>query len=62
MPVTLQYSLYYTNSPTVEIIYLYLGYWRFIKPIVIVINAALYIIIKIKQVGLYLKKSGRLHD
>ena len=48
MPVILQYSLYYTNLPIVKIMYLYLGHWQFIKPIIIVTNIALYIIIKIK--------------
>ena len=48
MPVTLQYSLYRANPPIVEIICLHLGHWRFIKPIIIVTNAAPYIIIKIR--------------
>ena len=56
MPITLQYSLYRTNLPTVEIVYLHLGYQQFIKPIIIVTNAALYIVIKIRQVGLCLKR------
>ena len=51
--MTLQYSLCYANPPIVEIVYLHSGYWRFIKPIIILTNTALYIIIKIKQVGLY---------
>ena len=51
--MTLQYSLYRANLPIVEIVCLHLGHWRFIKPIIIATNAAPYIIIKIKQVGLY---------
>ena len=54
--MTLQYSLYHANLPMVEIVYLHLGYQRFIKPIIIAINTALYIIIKIRQVGLCLKR------
>ena len=50
--MTLQYSLYCVNLPTVKIVYLHLGYWRFIKPIIIVTNAAFYIVIEIRQVGL----------
>ena len=51
--MTLQYSLCCANLSIVEIMYLHLRHWRFIKPIIIVTNAALYIVIKIKQVGLY---------
>ena len=57
MPTALQYSLCHTNLPIVEIICLYLGHWRFIEPIIIAINAAPYIIIKIRQVGLCLKRA-----
>src|SRR6266700_432059 len=56
MPAALQYSLYRANPPTVEIIYLYLGHWQFIKPIIIATNAAPYII-KISPIGLCLKRA-----
>ena len=35
---------------------LYLGHWRFIKPIIIATNVAPYVVIKIRQVGLCLKR------
>ena len=56
MPAALQYSLCRANLPIVEIVCLHLGHWRFIKPIIIVTNAAPYVI-KIRLVGLCLKRA-----
>ena len=47
--MTLQYSLCRVNLLIVEIVYLYLGHWRFIKPIIIATNAAPYVVIKISR-------------